>query len=185
MKASDVLRNEHRAVERVLRALNRAADRLDAGEAVPPQLFEDSLDFLRNFADRCHHGKEETALFPAMAKAGIPVEQGPIGVMLAEHEEGRGYIRAMGEALEAYKRGDATARRPLADNARAYAELLAQHIQKEDNILFPMADQLLPQAQQQELVAEFDRIESEKIGPGVHERYHRMIDELDHAEAAS
>ncbi len=184
MQASEVLMNEHRAVERVLKVLERSADRLDAGEAVPAQIFEDSLDFLRNFADKCHHGKEETALFPAMAKAGVPVERGPIGVMLAEHNEGRGYIRAMGEALEAYKRGDETARRPLAENARAYASLLAQHIRKEDDILFPMANQVLSDAEQQRLIAEFDRIEAEHIGPGVHEHYHQMIDELDRPEAA-
>ncbi len=181
MKASDVLMNEHRAVERVLKVLNRSADRLDAGDTVPAAIFADSLDFLRNFADKCHHGKEETALFPAMARAGVPVERGPIGVMLAEHEEGRGYIRAMGEALEGYQRGDESARKPLAENARAYAQLLAQHIRKEDGILFPMADQVLPEAEQKRLVAEFDRIEAEHIGPGVHEHYHQMIDELDPA----
>ncbi len=181
MKASDVLMNEHRAVERVLKVLERSADRLDAQEAVPAQIFEDSLDFLRNFADRCHHGKEESALFPAMAKAGIPVERGPIGVMLAEHEEGRRYIRAMVEALGAYRQGDETARQRLAVNARGYAALLAQHIQKEDGILFPMADRVLSEAEQRELVAQFDRIEAEHIGPGVHEHYHQMIDELDRA----
>ncbi len=181
MKASEVLMTEHRAVERVLKVLSPSADRLDAGEAVPASVFEDSLDFLRNFADKCHHGKEETALFPAMAKAGVPVEQGPIGVMLAEHEQGRSYIKAMTEALDEYKRGDSAARSRLAESARGYADLLAQHIKKEDTILFPMADRLLPDATQEELVAQFDRIESEHIGPGVHEHYHQMIDELDPA----
>jgi len=181
MKASDILRNEHRAVERVLKVLRRGADRLDAGEQVSPDVFEDSLDFLRNFADRCHHGKEETALFPALEKAGVPVEHGPIGVMLAEHEEGRGYIRAMADALEGYRRGDPGARRALAENARAYADLLAQHIQKEDNVLFHMADRALPQAEQDRLIAQFDRIEEERMGSGVHERYHQMLDRLDPA----
>jgi hemerythrin-like domain-containing protein len=179
MRASDVLKNEHRAVERVLGVLTRAADRLDAQEQVPAQLFEDSLDFLRNFADKCHHGKEESALFPALARAGIPLDRGPIGVMLAEHEEGRHYISAMASALDGYRRGDEGAREALAQSARSYATLLAQHIQKEDSILFPMGDKVLSEAAQQELVAEFDRIEAEHIGPGVHERYHHMIDELD------
>ena len=181
MKASEVLMNEHRAVERVLKVLDRSANQLDAGEAVPASLFEDSVDFLRNFADKCHHGKEETALFPALARAGVPVEQGPIGVMLAEHEQGRSYIRAMAEALEGYKRGDPAARSRLAESARGYAALLAQHIRKEDTVLFPIADRVLSDATQQDLVAEFDRIESEHIGPGVHEHYHQMIDELDPA----
>ena len=181
MKASEVLMNEHRAVERVLKVLERSANQLDAGETVPASFFEDSLDFLRNFADKCHHGKEETALFPAMAKAGVPVEQGPIGVMLAEHEQGRSYIKAMADALEGYKRGDRAARSRLTESARGYAALLTQHIRKEDTILFPIADQVLSDATQQDLVVEFDRIESEHIGPGVHEHYHQMIDELDPA----
>lgn len=184
MRASDVLKNEHRAVERVLGVLERAADRLDAGETVPVEVFDGSLDFLRNFADKCHHGKEETALFPAMAKAGVPVERGPIGVMLAEHDEGRRYIRAMAEALEGYRRGDEAAKVALTGSARGYATLLAEHIRKEDSILFPMGDRVLSEAAQQELVAEFDRIEAEHIGPGVHERYHAMIDELDAAVPA-
>jgi len=179
MRASDVLKNEHRAVERMLGVLQRAANRLDAGEAVPVEIFDGSLDFLRNFADKCHHGKEEMALFPAMAKAGVPVDRGPIGVMLAEHEEGRRYIRAMAEALEGYRRGDHAARAALAESARGYATLLAEHIKKEDSILFPMSDRVLSESVQQELVAEFDRIEAEHIGAGVHERYHAMIDELD------
>ncbi|HEX2922793.1 MAG TPA: hemerythrin domain-containing protein, partial [Chloroflexota bacterium] len=179
MRASDVLRNEHRAVERVLRVLERAADRLDAQEPVSMEVFEDSLDFLRNFADKCHHAKEEAVLFPAMARAGVPVDKGPIGVMLAEHEEGRAYIRAMVDAVEDCKRGNAAAREALARNARAYASLLEQHIRKEDDVLFPMGDRVLPDADQEALVAEFDRIEAEQIGPGVHERYHQMIDELD------
>ena len=181
MKASEVLMNEHRAVERVLKVLERSANQVDAGEAVPASIFEDSLDFLRNFADKCHHGKEETALFPAMEKVGIPMEQGPIAVMLAEHEQGRSYIKTMGEALEGYKRGDPAARARLAESARRYAALLTQHIKKEDTVLFPMADRLLSDATQRDLVAEFDRIESEHIGPGVHEHYHHMIDELDSA----
>lgn len=62
MLPTQLLTNEHRAVERVLRVLNWAADRLEAGERVPPAAFDDSLDFLRNFADRCHHNKEEQLL---------------------------------------------------------------------------------------------------------------------------
>ena len=181
MTATETLKHEHRVIELVLGAVDREARKAVKGEPVDPSFFAQAIEFIRTFADKCHHGKEETALFPAMAKAGIPVEQGPIGVMLAEHDEGRRYIRGMGEALEAYKRGEQSARKPLAENARGYASLLAQHIQKEDNILFPMANQVLSDAEQQRLIGEFDRIESEKIGPGVHEHYHQMIDELDPA----
>lgn len=179
MNPTTVLKEEHRAVERVLRVLNKAADRIDEGKAVPPAVFENSLDFLRNFADKCHHGKEEELLFPAMEKAGIGRDGGPIGVMLVEHEQGRQHLRAMEEALGAYREGDQSARSALAGHARAYAALLAQHIQKEDQVLFPMAERILAADEKETLVEGFDRIEQDHIGPGVHERYHLMIDELE------
>jgi hemerythrin-like domain-containing protein len=185
MKPTTVLKQEHRAVERVLRVLNRAADRLDEGKDVSPAIFEDSLDFLRNFADKCHHGKEEELLFPAMEKAGVRKDRGPIGVMLVEHEQGRQYIQAMVDALEEYRQGNQAARATLADNARAYAALLSQHIQKEDQVLFPMAEQVLAAEEEEALVEGFDRIEQEHIGPGVHERYHQMIDQLEEETATA
>jgi len=181
MKATEILMNEHRGIERMLRALERAADRLEGGDETRLQTFEEGVDFLRNFADRCHHTKEETELFPALERAGVPVEGGPIAVMLADHDQGRQHIRAMAEALEAYKKGDVAARAVLVSNARAYADLLRQHIWKEDNVLFAMADEVLPEPEQQRLVDSFDRIEAEEMGPGVHERYHQMLDQLDTA----
>lgn len=179
MLATEVLKQEHRAVERVLRIIERASARLEAGEDVPASVFEDCLDFIRNFVDRCHHGKEEDYLFPALEKMGIPRQGGPVAVMLVEHDEGRGFVRAMVAAVAAYKRGDKAARAKLIENARGYASLLAQHIQKEDNILYAMGDQVLSAAKQQELVEAFERIEQERIGPGEHERYHAMIDRLE------
>lgn len=181
MKASEVLKNEHRGIERMLKALSKEADQLEAGKQVSAEALQQHVDFLRNFADRCHHGKEEHELFPALRKAGVAVEGGPIGVMLSDHEEGRGYIRGMVKALEAYAQGDDSARAPLVANIRGYVTLLTQHIWKEDNVLFAMADKVLSEDEQARLIAQFDRIEAEEMGPGVHERYHQMLDELDAA----
>ena len=181
MKASQVLKDEHRGIERMLSALEREAGQIESGEEVNPAFVEQAVDFLRNFADACHHHKEEKELFPALERAGVPVEGGPIGVMLADHVEGRKHIRSMADNLEAYRAGDASAAGRIAASARAYVELLRGHIWKEDNVLFRMADQMLPAAVQESLVANFDRIETEHMGPGVHERYHQMLDELDAA----
>lgn len=184
MHASEVLRSEHRGIERMLRVLELEAGRLEAGEEPQVETLEQAVDFLRNFADRCHHTKEEVELFPAMARAGVPVEGGPIGVMLEEHRQGRDYIRSMTEALGAYRVGDRAATAPLAAAIRGYVTLLAGHIWKEDHVLFAMADRVLSPSVQAELMARFDRIEEEHMGPGVHERYHEMLDELDQAAAA-
>jgi hemerythrin-like domain-containing protein len=179
MKATEDLKSDHRGIERMLVIAEKAAQGLNAGKNIPPQVFTDAVDFLRNFADKCHHGKEETELFPAMEKAGIPRQGGPIAVMLADHDQGRAYIRAMADTSARYAAGDATAKAPLAAAVTGYVQLLRGHISKEDNILFPMADSVLPKAEQARLATAFDAIEANVMGPGVHEHYHALLDALE------
>jgi len=177
-RASDVLTAEHRGIERMLRILEAAAAKVERGEKVPVEAFSDAVDFVRGFADGCHHAKEEKTLFPLLEQRGIP-RQGPIGVMLSEHEAGRRYVGQMAASLEGYARGDAAATRTLTENAREYIALLRQHIMKEDNVLFPMSDRVLTGDDQKGLVERFEEIEREEIGEGVHEQYHGMLDRLE------
>ena len=179
MSATNELRTEHRAIERMLAVLETAAQRLERGERVRPEVFRQAVDFVRNFADRCHHAKEEQNLFPRMEARGVPRQGGPIGIMLFEHDEGRAYVGAIAAAIDAYERDNQTAGRVIAENARGYVDLLRQHIMKEENALFPMADRVLSAADQDELDRRFEQIETEVMGPGVHERYHRLLDELE------
>ncbi len=176
---TEILKSEHRGIERMLAVAEKASLRLATGKEVSPQVFVTMVDFLRHFADKCHHGKEETELFPAMEKAGIPRQGGPIGIMLMEHEQGRAFIRSMADAAERYAKGDAAAKAPLSAAVTGYVELLRNHIYKEDNILFPMADSVLPAREQTRLLSAFEHIEANVMGPGVHERYHAMLDEFD------
>jgi hemerythrin-like domain-containing protein len=179
LKATDTLMTEHRAIERMLAVLETAAQRLDAGERPRPDLFRDAVDFVRNFADRCHHGKEEDNLFPRMEARGVPRNGGPLGMMLMEHDQGRAHVGAIAGAIDAYESGDQAAAGVIAENARGYAQLLRQHIMKEDNVLFPMADGVLSPDDQRELAHPFDEVETQLMGPGVHERYHQLLDDLE------
>ncbi len=176
--ATDVLRHEHEAILKMLGAAEEVARRLDGGERVAPETLGGLLEFFRLFADKCHHGKEEDLLFPLLEKKGMPRDGGPVGVMLFEHESGRALIGQMGEALEGCTAGADDAGRRWASAARGYAALLRQHIFKENNILFIMAEQLLTNAEQRELAAAFERIEEEKMGAGTHERLHARMDKL-------
>jgi hemerythrin-like domain-containing protein len=178
MKATEILMEEHQVILRVIAALERGADRLDRGEAVKPEFFTDAARFIKGFADGCHHKKEEGVLFRAMQTHGIPVNGGPIGVMLAEHEQGRIYTREMAEAAERLARGDASARADVVANARGYVELLRQHIGKEDGILFPMADQVIPPVEQASVLDGFEHVEHEETGAGVHEKYLALAESL-------
>ena len=184
MSATDVLKDEHRGVERMLAIVEAASNRLAAGGDVPTDLYLNAVDFFRGFTDGCHHTKEETKLFPAMEQRGIPHEGGPIGVMLAEHDLGRTYVRALAEAAQRYSQGDRLAVPGLVQSGQSYVSLLRQHIAKEDGILFPMADKVLSTEEQAQLSEDFEVIEREKTGPGEHERYHHMLDELERVVAA-
>jgi len=143
MTATTALRSEHNhilAMITCLRAACRAAQ--ESGE-LDAETFRSSIDFIRNYADAWHHAKEEDLLFPALEEEGMPREGGPIAVMLQEHVLGRTYVRQMAEHLDAALNGDDGARQHVLRFALAYANLLTQHIQKENNILFNMADQIL------------------------------------------
>jgi hemerythrin-like domain-containing protein len=179
MKATEILMNEHRVIERVLGAMEAAVARLEAGGEVDAAFFIDATEFIRGFADGCHHHKEEGVLFKAMNAAGFPKEQGPVAVMLSEHEQARALTRGLREAAEKLQAGDPEAKTRVIRNARGYAALLREHIAKEDQVLFPMAEGVIPKSQHDQVLADFDRVEHEETGAGVHEKYLALADKLE------
>ncbi len=179
MEAMDILIEEHRVIERVLSALERQTRRLEAGSAVRPGFFQDAAAFFRNFTDGCHHRKEEEPLLTAMMDAGLSNQTGPLAIMLAEHERGRVYNRAIEKAALALERGESAARDDLIRNAREYAALTRQHIRRENEFLFPTAGRLIPPRAQKALAAEFERLEHEETGAGAHQKYRRLADAME------
>lgn len=177
-KPTAVLGEEHRIIERVLASLERLT-----AEPVGASLekWRLALVFFREFADQCHHFKEENVLFPALEEHGIPVDGGPIGTMLTEHEEGREHIRSMAAALDQVQAGNASAHESLVSHAAAYLTLLRDHIQKEDDVLFRMVDEVIPEVQQREILKRFEAHETEEIGVGAHDRYLKIARDLETA----
>ena len=116
-----------------------------------------------------------------MEAHGIPNEGGPIGMMLAEHEEGRAHVRSMLAAVEQIAAGNAAPAGSLLNHARAYLTLLREHIQKEDDILFRMPDEVIPQDEQRQLLRRFEAHEAEEMGAGAHEKYLNIARELESA----
>lgn len=179
MEAIDVLMREHRLIERVLDALEVAAGHLDRSHTVPPAFFLEAADFIAGFADGCHHRKEEGVLFGAMVESGVPSGGGVIDLFLDEHEQGRALTRALRDAARRLQAGDAAARTQVVSNVRRYVALLRDHIAKEDEMLFPMADEMLSPAGQERLLAGFERVEREETGVGAHEKFRALAEKLD------
>jgi hemerythrin-like domain-containing protein len=167
-KATEMLSDEHRVIERVLDVMEKLAQSSVMNSLEP---WKKALDFARHFADQCHHLKEEKILFPAMEEHGIPNDGGPIGMMLIEHEEGRSYVRSMSAALARIEANDEAAWESLLASARAYIRLLREHIQKEDEILFRMADDVIPADEQKRLLRAFEEHEVGEMGTGIHGKY--------------
>lgn len=178
MKATEILMQEHRVIESVLDTLQAGVQIAENSGPIRPAFFIDAADFIRGFADGCHHHKEEGVLFKMMADNGFPTQSGPVGVMLNEHELGRQFTRAMRAAAEKWAQGDESARLRVVENAQGYVALLRQHILKEDNILFPMADRAIPTAKHADVLSGFEQVEHEETGEGVHEKYLALAERL-------
>jgi hemerythrin-like domain-containing protein len=163
----------------VIATLEIGANRIQSGQEVRPGFFIDAADFIKGFADGCHHRKEEGVLFKAMHANGMPAGQGPIAVMLSEHEQGRKFTQGMRAAALRLQSGDASARQSLVQNVLGYAVLLRQHIQKEDQVLFPMAGRIIPVDKQEQVVEDFEKVEHEETGAGVHEKYLALAEALE------
>jgi hemerythrin-like domain-containing protein len=175
-KATELLSDEHRVIERVLTVVEKLTQ-TPVESAI--ENWKKALDFFRYFADQCHHFKEEQVLFPAMEEHGVPREGGPIGMMLTEHEEGRGYVKTMMAALTLAEARNEAAKDTLLENAGAYLRLLREHIQKEDEILFRIADDVIPADEQKALLQSFEEHEAKEMGTGVHEKYLKLVEELE------
>jgi len=117
-------------------------------------------------------------LFPALVEGGAPNANDVVKVLLAEHAEARKLVAEMAEALAGYQAGKRDIVSDLRGAARSYTQLLTCHIAKEDNDLYPMADEKISAADQQEMAKVFEKIETERIGLGTHEKFHTMLDEF-------
>jgi hemerythrin-like domain-containing protein len=174
---TDILEEEHRFIEKVVGAMPALIEVLEAGQAIEADLLRDVVEFMRTFADRCHHGKEETHLFPVLVGKGVPDTGCPIGGLTHEHQQGRAVVKDLAAAVEAYGAGDASAKASLIKSLQGVVGLYPNHIWKEDYLLFPMTNKVLGPDDQQELLGKFAQVEAE-IGQDTHHRFEQMARDL-------
>ena len=158
-KTSRILTKEHENILKVAEDLENECNSIEQGKEIDKGFFKESIDFIRNYADKFHHAKEEDILFKEfneqVEKDPGCVHCNPVEQMLIEHDEGRKFVKGMGEALE---KSD---RKKLIENARGYINLIREHIFKEDNILYPMADEAIDEKIEGIMLDKFRKIEKE------------------------
>lgn len=178
MTPTELLKHEHKIILIILSAAEKIIKTIQTTIETKINEIKKLLDFFTNFVDRCHHTKEERLLFTKMNERGIPKYSGLIPVMLKEHEYGREKLNVVSLALPLYEKGDLSAKRDIVYNLEEYIKTLKNHIDKEDNILYPLADSVFTNEDRKFLQDAFDKIEKEEIGEGVHEKYHKLAHEL-------
>jgi len=176
--AVEMLEAEHRVIQKVVAGMSVLAEQLEGGEPVDVSLLESIVVFLRTFADRCHHGKEESFLFPALIRRGVPSQGCPIGGLTMEHQKGRVMVGELADAIRGYAAGEPPARENLVKSLRALVAFYPNHIWKEDYLLFPLAGKVLTPEDQQELMDKFETVERE-LGLDVHEGFDKEAAELE------
>ena len=172
---TEALVTEHRLILRMLAVLERNAILTRQGSYQNYRFYLDAVDFIRHYADRFHHAKEEDVLFEALVANGMPRENSPVAAMLMEHERGRNYVRAMEAAAKAALDGATYMDATIAENALAYLEMLREHIAKEDDILYPLAERVIPEALRDGIVAGYERAEAQ-VPAEFEARYRELVE---------
>ncbi|MEK6822084.1 MAG: hemerythrin domain-containing protein [Thermoproteota archaeon] len=132
------LRRDHDLIEKVIKAMESTIQLLNDGKQIPESILLPVIDFSKNFTDVCHHSKEENSLFPALEQAGMPRNMGPIAMMLIDHERSREIGKEMEDSAKDYiSSGNST---KLISDMQQYVEHITEHLWKENNRLFMMAE---------------------------------------------
>ena len=176
MQARGPLMIEHRLIERMLSLLRDALSTIETKQAIDPVFVDTAVDFIRMYADRTHHGKEEDILFRDLDKRSLsPEDRRVMAELIEEHVFGRRTTRALVEANRRYRGGDRAALADVAAHLRTLVEFYPAHIEKEDRHFFPAARGYFTDEEDQAMLAEFREFDRKMI----HEKYRSVVEELE------
>ena len=184
MKANvtQVMSDEHQLILRMITLVEKNTALMEKGRFSDWTFFLDAVDFIRNYADRFHHAKEEDVLFIELIRNGMPEKNSPIEAMHMEHDQGRAYVRGIEAAAQRALKGEAGQVPIIAENAKGYAELLRGHIDKEDTILYPLAERVLPEAVRSGMLNAYEQAEAKT--PGLEEKYRHMVEHYEQQDVS-
>ena len=173
-----MLEEEHKVILRMVKVLNAMHKRLESGGHVDTAALTEVLDFFREFADKSHHAKEESVLFPTLEKHGVRSQGCPIGTLTGEHKQGRALMTALNDSIDKYAKGVPTAKTTICATIKAAIDLYTDHIWREDYLLFPMTEKVLLKPELDALTTSFNEVET-KFGSDFHNRYEQIVEKLE------
>jgi DUF438 domain-containing protein len=172
----DFLIAEHELIERAMAVLKTNLEELPAGDQLQ---IGRALDFLMEFGDKIHNRKEEEFLFPLMQERGIPSQGGPLGVMLMEHQAERQLLQQMAASLAGLGKAAPEVVSKFRREGLEYLKIRAEHIWKENDILYPMARQVMRAGDAEKLLEECRKINLDAYGPEAWEKFTTMVGEVE------
>jgi hemerythrin-like domain-containing protein len=176
MQARGPLMIEHRLIERMLSVIKDALLQIGVTHKTDPVFVDIAVDFIRIYADRTHHGKEEDILFRELNKRSLSIEDKHLmEELIKEHIFGRQTTKALVEANARFRNGDESALADIADSLQTLVEFYPKHIEKEDKIFFPAARGYFTDQEDQAMLAEFWEFDRKMI----HEKYKSVVEELE------
>jgi hemerythrin-like domain-containing protein len=176
MKPIGPLMWEHRLIEKMLVSFLKHIDKIEKSRKVNSLIIDVAVDFIRTYADRTHHGKEEEILFRDLAKKELTPELKKImGELLEEHVWGRKTTAKLVAAKEKYLLGDEIKLTEIIDLARQLANFYPKHIEKEDKHFFYPCQEYFTKEEQEKMLMEFWEFDRKMI----HEKYNKVFEEYD------
>jgi hemerythrin-like domain-containing protein len=176
MQARGPLMIEHRLIERMLSIVKNALSTIDLKKEVDPLFIDTVVDFIRVYADRTHHGKEEDILFRELEKKSLsPEDRRLMDELIEEHVYGRQVTQALVEANDRYRNGDRDALPEIADKLQTLVQFYPKHIEKEDKVFFPESRTYFTDEEDQQMLAEFMEFDRKMI----HEKYAALVEQFE------
>lgn len=175
-----IMVEEHENIRRMLKVIREISYRVMVLDEFHIDDVVDIIDFVRNYADRHHHGKEENILFETMNKTIERLaKSGAITGMYIEHDMGRLYMGNLEKAIERFKDGDDRARLDIIANAISYSELLDRHIEKENTAMYRFAENMLDEDNKNYVEEECNKVEDRASHEGLQEKYLSLLANLE------